>query len=119
MSRKGECYDNAVVESSFHTLQVERVYLQDYPNHPEVTADRFEYIEVFYKVFYSRQRRHSRLGQHQSGRLQRLPARRPHIGTGPHARNRQCGRVFQHIRARRGKLAETLTGQATSLPRYH
>ena len=63
MSRKGECYDNAVVESSFHTLQVERVYLQDYPNHPEVTADRFEYIEVFYKVFYSRQRRHSRLGQ--------------------------------------------------------
>jgi putative transposase len=59
MSRKGECYDNAVAESFFHTLKVERVYQQDYPNHREATADLFEYIEIF----YNRQRRHSHLGQ--------------------------------------------------------
>lgn len=59
MSRKGECYDNAVAESFFHTLKVERVYLEDYQNHREATADLFAYIEIF----YNRQRRHSHLGQ--------------------------------------------------------
>ena len=58
MSRKGECYDNAVAESFFHTLKVEQVHLQDYHNHREATADLFEYIEIF----YNRQRRHSHLG---------------------------------------------------------
>jgi len=58
MSRKGECYDNAVAESFFHTLKVEQVHLQDYHNTREATADLFEYIEVF----YNRQRRHSHLG---------------------------------------------------------
>jgi len=58
MSRKGECYDNAVVESFFHTLKVERVHLEDYQSHREAIADLFEYIEVF----YNRQRRHSHLG---------------------------------------------------------
>jgi putative transposase len=59
MSRKGDCYDNAVVESFFDTLKVERVYHQDYRSRREATADLFEYIEVF----YNRQRRHSYLGQ--------------------------------------------------------
>jgi putative transposase len=59
MSRKGDCYDNAVVESFFDTLKVERVYHQDYRTRREATADLFEYIEVF----YNRQRRHSYLGQ--------------------------------------------------------
>lgn len=59
MSRKAECYDNAVVESFFHTLKVEQVHLRDYLTHREATADLFEYIEVF----YNRQRRHSHLGR--------------------------------------------------------
>ena len=59
MSRQGECYDNAVVESFFHTLKVEQVHLRDYHTHREATADLFEYIEVF----YNRQRRHSHLGR--------------------------------------------------------
>lgn len=59
MSRKGDCYDNAVVESFFDTLKVELVHHQDYGTRREATADLFEYIEVF----YNRQRRHSYLGQ--------------------------------------------------------
>lgn len=59
MSRKGDCYDNAVVESFFDTLKVEQVYHQDYRTRREATADLFEYIEIF----YNRQRRHSYLGQ--------------------------------------------------------
>ena len=58
MSRKGDCYDNAVVESFFDSLKVERVYHQDYRTRREATADLFEYIEIF----YNRQRLHSYLG---------------------------------------------------------
>jgi putative transposase len=47
-----------VAESFSQTLKVEQVHLQDYHNHREVTADLFEYIEVF----YNRQRRHSHPG---------------------------------------------------------
>ena len=57
MSRKGECYDNAVSESFFHTLKVERVHLEDYQSRREATTDLFEYIEIF----YNRQRLHSHL----------------------------------------------------------
>jgi len=57
MSRKGECYDNAVAESFFHTLKVERVHLEDYQSRREATTDLFEYIEIF----YNRQRLHSHL----------------------------------------------------------
>jgi len=58
MSRKGDCYDNAVVESFFHTLKTELVHHQDYATRREAEADIFEYIEVF----YNRRRRHSALG---------------------------------------------------------
>ena len=47
MSRKGNCYDNAVVESFFATLKTERVYQRQYTTRPEARADIFEYIEVF------------------------------------------------------------------------
>ena len=57
MSRRGNCWDNAVVESFFHTLKVERVHLQDYQSRREATSDLFEYIEIF----YNRQRLHSHL----------------------------------------------------------
>lgn len=57
MSRKGDCWDNAVAESFFHTLKVERVHNQNYRTRQEAMTDIFEYIEVF----YNRQRRHSYL----------------------------------------------------------
>jgi len=58
MSRKGNCWDNACVESFFGTLKRELVYQRRYPTRDEAKQDIFEYIEVF----YNRQRRHSTLG---------------------------------------------------------
>jgi len=55
MSRKGNCYDNAVSESFFHTLKVELVYTKTYATRAEAKNDIFEYIEIF----YNRQRGHS------------------------------------------------------------
>ena len=58
MSRKGNCWDNACVESFFGTLKRELVYHRRYVTRDEATQDIFEYIEVF----YNRKRRHSTLG---------------------------------------------------------
>lgn len=58
MSRTGNCYDNAVMESFFGTLKTELIYHQLYKTRAEAIADVFEYIEVW----YNRQRRHSTLG---------------------------------------------------------
>jgi len=59
MSRKGNCWDNAVAESFFHTLKTELVHHKDYRSRSEAKASIFEYIEVF----YNRQRRHCHIGQ--------------------------------------------------------
>ena len=58
MSRKGDCYDNAVVESFFATLEWEVIEQADWHTRAEARAAIFEYIEVW----YNRQRRHSTLG---------------------------------------------------------
>ena len=58
MSRKGDCYDNAVMESFFATLKRELVVFENFLTRKEAKAKIFEYIEVF----YNRQRRHSTLG---------------------------------------------------------
>lgn len=58
MSRKGNCYDNAVVESFFSTLKNELVHERDYYSREEAQAEVFEFIEVF----YNRQRLHQTLG---------------------------------------------------------
>ena len=58
MSRSGNCYDNAVVESFFRTLKVERVYDRRYATLEAAQRDLAQYIEVF----YNRVRRHSTLG---------------------------------------------------------
>ncbi len=58
MSRKGNCWDNAVVESFFSSLKQELVYTTDFATHEQARSALFEYIEVF----YNRQRRHSSLG---------------------------------------------------------
>src|SRR5437867_6260047 len=48
MSRKGDCWDNAVAESFFHTLKTALIYLEAYDTHEEAQTGIFEYIEVFY-----------------------------------------------------------------------
>ena len=58
MSRRGVCYDNAVIESFFHSLKLERVGSRNYRSQAEARRDLFEYIEIF----YNRKRRHSALG---------------------------------------------------------
>jgi len=58
MSRKGECYDNAVAESFFGTLKTELVDDEDYRTREQAKQSLFDYIEVF----YNRKRRHSYLG---------------------------------------------------------
>lgn len=58
MSRKGNCWDNAVAESFFNSLKNERVHARRYLSREEARADVFDYIEVF----YNRSRRHSALG---------------------------------------------------------
>jgi putative transposase len=58
MSRAGDCWDNAAIESLFGTIKSEMVDHRDYHTRAEARADVFDYIEVF----YNRQRRHSSLG---------------------------------------------------------
>jgi len=58
MSRKGNCWDNAVAESFFHTVKTELVYMEDFNTHEQAQTAVFEYIEVF----YNRQRCHSANG---------------------------------------------------------
>lgn len=58
MSRKGDCWDNAVAESFFATLEWELIQESDWHTHEEARRAIFDYIEVW----YNRQRRHSSLG---------------------------------------------------------
>jgi transposase InsO family protein len=58
MSRKGNCWDNAPVESFFSTLKWELVPERSYQTRSDARSEIFEYIEVW----YNRQRRHSTLG---------------------------------------------------------
>src|SRR5262245_6074173 len=57
MSRKGNCWDNAVMEAFFARLKVELIYPENYRSIEELRAGVFEYLEIF----YNRQRRHSAL----------------------------------------------------------
>ena len=57
MSRKGNCYDNAFVESFFRTLKVELVNREKFKTRQEAKQKIFEFIEVW----YNRQRLHSSL----------------------------------------------------------
>jgi putative transposase len=58
MGSVGDCYDNAVAESFFATLNKELVHRRSWPTRRELSSEVFEYIEAF----YNRTRRHSRLG---------------------------------------------------------
>ena len=58
MSRRGNCWDNAVVESFFSRFKVECIYGSNFKSINQAKVEIFEYIEIF----YNRKRRHSALG---------------------------------------------------------
>ena len=58
MSGKGNCYDNAVAESFFHSMKTEWVFFERYQTRAQAKTSIFDYIETF----YNRERRHSYLG---------------------------------------------------------
>ena len=58
MSKKGDCWDNAVAESFFHTLKVELVHRNRFKTRDEANRKSFEYVEMY----YNRRRAHSTLG---------------------------------------------------------
>ena len=68
MSRKGNCYDNAVTESFFHTLKTELIYRTKYKTREEARISIFEYIEIF----YNRKRLHSAIGYHSPAEYEKL-----------------------------------------------
>ena len=69
MSRKGNCWDNAVMESFFSRLKVELIYPEAYRTVDALRAGLFEYIEIF----YNRRRRHSALGYLSPDQFESLP----------------------------------------------
>ena len=58
MSKKGDCYDNAAMESWNHSLKVEAIHGERFVTREQAKAQVFDYIEVY----YNRRRLHSRLG---------------------------------------------------------
>lgn len=69
MSRKGNCYDNAVTESFFHSLKAEWISFFKFSTKQQARSAVFEYIEMF----YNRQRRHSSLGYLSPLEFEQLP----------------------------------------------
>ena len=68
MSRSGNCYDNAYVESFFGTLKTELVHGERYRTRLEARLSIFEYVEMF----YNRQRSHSALGYRSPEQYEKL-----------------------------------------------
>ena len=68
MSRSGNCYDNAYMESFFGTLKTELVHGERYHTRMEARLSIFEYVEVF----YNHQRKHSALGYRSPEQYERL-----------------------------------------------
>ena len=58
MSSSGNCYDNAITESFFHTLKIELIFWNRYQRREQAKRSIFEYIEIF----YNRERLHSSIG---------------------------------------------------------
>jgi putative transposase len=77
MSRKGNCWDNAVAESFFSSLKKERIKKQIYKNRELATADVADYIDTF----YNRTRRHSHLRGLSPSNSKRLTSRADRVST--------------------------------------
>ncbi len=61
MSRKGNCWDNAVAESFFGSLKTERVYFTNYKDRKQAKQDIIDYVD-YVEMYYNSNRRHSYLG---------------------------------------------------------
>ena len=70
MSGSGNCYDNALAESFFHSLKTEWVYFEKYETKEQASLSIFEYIESF----YNRRRLHSNLGYKSPEKHEQLAA---------------------------------------------
>ena len=68
MSRKGNCWDNAVAESFFHSFKVEAIYGFNFETRREMEHEVFDYIERF----YNRVRRHSSIDYRSPEQFERL-----------------------------------------------
>ena len=68
MSRKGNCWDNAVAESFFKSLKVEHVYHQNYKNRAHAAIDIFEWIETW----YNKRRRHQAIANRTIDEIEQL-----------------------------------------------
>ncbi|MFC1482884.1 IS3 family transposase [Candidatus Margulisiibacteriota bacterium] len=68
MSNKGNCYDNAITETFFHTLKTEHVYFEQYETREKARRSIFDYIEIF----YNRERRHSSINYMSPENFERL-----------------------------------------------
>lgn len=68
MSRRGNCYDNAVAESFFQLLKRERIKRRTYKNREDARRDIFDYIEMFYNPV----RRHGHVGNLSPVEFERL-----------------------------------------------
>ena len=75
MSRKGNCWDNAVMERFFLNLKMERVWQKDYANHSEAMTDVADYIVGFYNCL----RLHSTLGNLSPNAFERESAKQQSI----------------------------------------
>ena len=75
MSRKGNCWDNAVMERFFLNLKMERVWQKDYANHSEAMTDVADYIVGF----YNSTRLHSKLGNLSPNAFERESAKQQPI----------------------------------------
>ena len=72
MSRRGCCYDNAAMESWFHTLKVELIGGYVFETHRKAMAAIFEYMEVF----YNRQRGHTAIGGFSPAEVEEIALKR-------------------------------------------
>jgi len=81
MSRKGNCWDNAVAESAFATIECELIDEADWHTHNEARRDVFQYLEVW----YNRRRRHSSLGYLSPAEHERRLEVRPRADALPNA----------------------------------
>jgi len=77
MSRRGNCYDNAVAESFFSSLKKERIRRKIYRTRAEARADVFDYIEVF----YNRKRRLSHIGDMSPAAFEAVPSNPSQVST--------------------------------------
>ena len=71
MSRRGNCWDNAVAESFWSTLKAELVEVSSFATREQARSALFEYLEGF----YNHDRRHSRLGYVSPADFERLASR--------------------------------------------